>query len=410
MAYVKIIYQNSPSTATPINAENLNHMDDGIAENDRRLNELATAGVVNTFNGRTGNVTSEKGDYDIAQIAPTNGATEGQIPILTNVGTEEEPVLEFQMQDVPSSGHVIQNASGTDMAQEDAMQFPDSFVSDDNVNGRTVVENIKECQSTNLASMGDGIIITTDEEDIPIGEIEEDYVEVTADGEKTRAQLLTELNALIDWTKITENSYIKFGNDIYRVMVPSVKIFMTSAVSISILYETLLDLKNNLSQQFAISSSGNITFTDKSSNQPSNGTKITLYYGSSVATVNLQTDARHCMMSDGETSVESLLDSNVAIWNGAVANVTDSNAVTMVKPDGTEVSAVYTGMIILQTSTSQANTGSVYMVRSGYMTPVCEGASARAPRLVIEDSVIKVKLNSDTTGRGVRYTVIKYPS
>lgn len=68
MAYVKIIYQDSPSTATPLNAQNLNHMDDGIAENDRRLNELATAGVVNTFNGRRGVVVPESGDYTADMI------------------------------------------------------------------------------------------------------------------------------------------------------------------------------------------------------------------------------------------------------------------------------------------------------------------------------------------------------
>ena len=37
MSYNKIIWQNSPSEATPINADNLNHMDDGIADVDGRV-------------------------------------------------------------------------------------------------------------------------------------------------------------------------------------------------------------------------------------------------------------------------------------------------------------------------------------------------------------------------------------
>ena len=40
MSYNKIIWQNSPSEATPINADNLNHMDDGIADVDGRVSTL----------------------------------------------------------------------------------------------------------------------------------------------------------------------------------------------------------------------------------------------------------------------------------------------------------------------------------------------------------------------------------
>ena len=73
MAYTKIGYQNSPSTATPLNAENLNHMDEQIYENDQRLTALEGAHV-SSFNGRTGAVASAKGDYNIGQIAPVTFA------------------------------------------------------------------------------------------------------------------------------------------------------------------------------------------------------------------------------------------------------------------------------------------------------------------------------------------------
>ena len=42
MAYTKINWQNSPSAETPINADNLNHMDDQIAENEQKISELET--------------------------------------------------------------------------------------------------------------------------------------------------------------------------------------------------------------------------------------------------------------------------------------------------------------------------------------------------------------------------------
>jgi hypothetical protein len=46
---------------------------------------------------------------------------------------------------------------------------------------------------------------------------------------------------------------------------------------------------------------------DDSSTVEPNGTKITLYYGTSSTVINLKTDANYCTMSDGVTSVESAL-------------------------------------------------------------------------------------------------------
>jgi hypothetical protein len=97
MAYIKTVYQDSPSTATPLNAQHLNNSEDGIENNDRRLNALEAAGVVNTFNGRRGAVAPESGDYNIGQISPLTGAQVGQVPVVTNIGTEEDPELVFEM-------------------------------------------------------------------------------------------------------------------------------------------------------------------------------------------------------------------------------------------------------------------------------------------------------------------------
>ena len=121
-----------------------------------------------------------------------------------------------------SGGHTIVDESGSSMTSRTGLQFVDSFVQDDSTNNRTKVEIVKQVTKAQLEALGtntDGIYETTDEDDEPWADVSEDYVEVTADGVKTRAQLLTDLDALVDWTKINENSYIVFGNDIYRVTI-----------------------------------------------------------------------------------------------------------------------------------------------------------------------------------------------
>ena len=95
-----------------------------------------------SFNGRDGAVVPVAGDYSINMIAPTSGATAGQIPVLVNVGTVQEPELEFQLQNPPSStsGHTIENPSGTAMTARANLQFKGLSVTDDSTNDRTVVE------------------------------------------------------------------------------------------------------------------------------------------------------------------------------------------------------------------------------------------------------------------------------
>jgi len=97
-------------------------------------------------------------------------------------------------------------------------------------------------------------------------------------------------------------------------------------------------------------------------------------------------------------------------WQKSVTGVTASNAVTLSKPDGTNMTT-YNGLIMLQTATSQVATASMYVIRTtGYITPIAEGTSGRAPRLIYEDGVYKVKLSSDTTARSVTYVVWKFES
>ena len=112
MAYSKVNWQNSPSTATPINASNLNHMDDQIADNESRIETLET-GTVSSFNGRQGTVTPEDGDYSIEQIAPTSGATVGQVPMVVNNGTPDNPDLALELGNVNDGTLTIQKNGAT---------------------------------------------------------------------------------------------------------------------------------------------------------------------------------------------------------------------------------------------------------------------------------------------------------
>lgn len=382
--------------------------------------EASLSNTVRSFNGRNGAVAPTDGDYNIGQISPLNGVAVGQIPVVQNVGTAQEPVYKFGMQfvsgggigtcnsiepfslaylvtvnagfnvaigsylsvifandfyynggnplrlsvnnqlyevringDTPATGkiyvksgyagifvydgtyfqligtsgggHVIQNQSGNAMAQEDAMQFADAFVSDDSINGRTIVENIKEVLPADYDSTTDeGIIVCDDGNDVPIGEIDEDVVSVTADGVKTYRQLLNDLFQLIDYSLVTP----------FAKLVINGRTILTLVDRVTTLYrfsgETTVD-NSNIDTQFISISSANSLCMVTNNNTPENissnilsaGVTITLYYGASSSIINLLTDARHCMMSDGITSVEGALT-----WK-YVASVTDHNAISI---------------------------------------------------------------------------------
>ena len=319
MAYTKIVFQNSPSTATPLNAENLNHMDDQIALNDQRLTEIETS-YVKSFNGRKGEVAPENGDYDIGQIAPLTGAQVGQVPVVVNHGTEQDPELAFEMGAGGGGGHSIIDSEGNTMPQESAMQFADSHVSDDPTNGKTVIENIKEhtTKADYDQATEDGFHVIDDGNDVPIGEIEEDYVEVTADGVKTVATLLSELYAEIDFDKVTDTAYLSVSDGtvfaLTRRLTNELRFGASHTTGTDRVVTLAIRIKELSSDcqftQNTAQSNGN-TIASNNAYQYPNGTKITLYYGTSSTVINLKTSANYCMMSDEETSVEDALTNGI---------------------------------------------------------------------------------------------------
>jgi hypothetical protein len=62
MAYIKTTWENEPSESTPINAENLNKMEDGIYNNSQNIGDITAlnttdkSSVVNAINENTENI------------------------------------------------------------------------------------------------------------------------------------------------------------------------------------------------------------------------------------------------------------------------------------------------------------------------------------------------------------------
>jgi hypothetical protein len=243
-----------------------------------------------------------------------------------------------------SGGHTIQNASGTNMPQEPTMQFTDSHVSDDSTNEKTVIENIKSVTETQFESATEDGLYDVDVEGAEIGEISEDYVEVTADGNKTYAQLLNELYADAD--------LIKANGSTTRLII-GVSIFNIFGLSNYECYFSAASLNGQLpaTEEIRVSSSSYYNryrqgqFSDLSSTKPTSGTKITLYYGTDKAVVDLQTTANRCLMSDG-TSLQiktKTLTNPTCASNGAIETDLSSDKIIVSVFADIQVAHVYLG-------------------------------------------------------------------
>ena len=166
--------------------------------------EASLANTVRSFNLRTGAVTPADGDYDISQIAPTSGATAGQIPILVNNGTTQEPNLEFEMQDIPASGHTVENASGTDMTKRTNLQFADAKVTDDSTNDRTKVNVLQDAMSLDdfldAQNLDDGIYPVTEDDNTVLSSDMISHgngtVEQAIDGKVSKSDLITRVEGI----------------------------------------------------------------------------------------------------------------------------------------------------------------------------------------------------------------------
>lgn len=210
----------------------------------------------------------------------------------------------FQLIGTSGGGHVIVDQDGTSMPQEDAMQFLDSFLTDDSLNGRTVVENIKSVASADYSSeTEDGMYLITDGEGAVIEPASYDKVEVTADGVKTWAQLITSID--YDSDKITTNSYIVAEGFVLTLTHFSngYPVFTSVLGYFGVNVRTIF-LHTGSYMEYVASNS--YSTNNYSNNVPSNGTKLTLYYGNKKATVDLQTTANRCWYDSSKTVKQKL--------------------------------------------------------------------------------------------------------
>lgn len=128
-------------------------------------NFAVDADYVHTDNNYTTTEKTKLAGLNAVEANPSGSATAGNLTKL-QVGGD--------IYAVPSGGgsgggHVIENSSGTDMAQEDNLQFIGAYLEDDSTNDRTVVNVVREMTASEYDSLSsaekEGIIHVTDEYD-----------------------------------------------------------------------------------------------------------------------------------------------------------------------------------------------------------------------------------------------------
>lgn len=215
-------------------------------------------------------------------------------------------------------GHVIIDPSGESMTQQPNMQFVDAHTSDDSTNAKTIIENIKSATEAEFESATEDGLYDVDVEGAEIGEISEDYVEVTADGTKTYRQLLDELYSHIDLDKVNaQNTVIvieqSWGKEIFilrAILDNGTLAFFNSSLAVSSPWVYVSELGVKASNSTYIESNTGAS-TNHNSDVPTSGSKITLYYGNDKAVVDLQTTANRCLLSDGRNVQQAVASNNL---------------------------------------------------------------------------------------------------
>jgi len=293
-----------------------------------------------------------------------------------------------------SGGHTIQNASGTNMPQEPTMQFTDSHVSDDSTNEKTVIENIKSVTEAQFESATEDGLYDVDVEGAEIGEISEDYVEVTADGDKTWATLINEIYNDLDFSKIKDNSYIITDGNDYQILrldyvYGNSAIFTNNIVATNVNRTISITVSSN-SERWV---DNNGTITNSSSNKPTKDTVITLYYGTDKAVVDLQTTANRCLMSNGESVENRLKDSGWQTSSAVNGNVVQYRKIG----NQVWVRRYTTGTIPANTLTTIANLPNGYKPTLNVQVAVVIEASLYGEVVVTNNGEVKYMSNVANT-------------
>ena len=242
----------------------------------------------NPASGLPASYPSDRVTYDNTSSGLTSDDVQGAIDELASGG---------------SGGHTIENPSGTDMTQRTNLQFVDAHLTDDNVNDRTEVENIKDITSADYANATeDGFYNVTDESDEELTAADIAYdsndsikekideiiagivlATVTADGVKTYADIIDELVTASTILKLTYNSCISDsdGGLIYRVNAHNTTMAIFTYVKVSPVaiesYTCSAALGNGTAFRYGKAASGSTTINDYSGSKPTNGTVFVLY-------------------------------------------------------------------------------------------------------------------------------------
>lgn len=337
---------------------------------------------VDSFNGRTGVVTSQSGDYAIEQITPTSGSTAGQIPVVRNVGGQNV----FSMENPPSSAHKIMNENGTQLTQRDYLQFTgDVSVTDDSNTGRTVVNvtggsgsgghTIKNASGTTLTQRDvlkfKGFLKATDNNVSEETEIDDSAEEVEwsvwnamtdaerdaysagkkinitnvpgADG-TISADMLTKLWENPNPSQTFAGQNVDLSSADYDFLLVVANISTTSTYQLSTIFEkgTNTQIVRSTSgtqyRNLEYVSNTRYLFSDAKANDTTNNTLIIprVIYGikksftfkiSAIAS-DVSTSADKCMLSDGVTSVENEITKNNLSAAVNLASYTDASPYT----------------------------------------------------------------------------------
>lgn len=173
----------------------------------------------------------------------------------------------------------------TDVAPQVSGSVGDAII------GNTDISAIGDGTLTGIAKALDDVMGSTDISDIGDGtatgaiselnaDINKGSVQVTGNGVKTYSQLLTELGALIDATKLTQKSYFEFSSAgaFYPAINPSGKVFG----GLGNIETTRIDFdvfKLNSGKQIHVKiESGAPTYTDNSSYVVPNGNVLKVVY------------------------------------------------------------------------------------------------------------------------------------
>ena len=174
-------------------------------------------------------------------------------------------------------GHTIENPSGTDMTQRSNLQFTDADVSDDSTNDRTEISIVRELTQAEFDELTSeeqnrGVIVIKDAN--PSYLPADNSVSVVSDGVKTYSQLLDELYALADQSKISKDSCLAINKEYHRLTDLRGIDYSFAGLNGQSLLIVRVKLRASNSAYEILSPN----YSNASSSVPTSGATITLYY------------------------------------------------------------------------------------------------------------------------------------